>query len=97
MSRSSTLASGRRRVPVRRAVVVPGKFDVLARAPHSWLNSVVLPVLGLPTRTAWTPPRGGKDAKGIECGTGSGAIGTYTVYLHGSRIWNDVEVAGHDA
>ena len=66
-------------MPVRSAVVVPGKFDVLARAPHSWLNSVVLPVLGFPTRTAWTPPRGGKGAFEMESVRGSGAIRTYTV------------------
>ena len=36
--------------PRAHAVVVPGKFDVLARAPQSALKSVVLPVLGLPIR-----------------------------------------------
>src|SRR4051812_22027678 len=34
----------------RTEVVVPGKFDVFERTPHSALNSVVLPVLGLPIR-----------------------------------------------
>ena len=33
---------------MRSDVVVPGKFEVLARAPHSALKSVVLPVFGLP-------------------------------------------------
>jgi hypothetical protein len=32
------------------SVVVPGKFAVFARRPQRWLNSVVLPVFGLPTR-----------------------------------------------
>jgi hypothetical protein len=35
--------------PTRIAVVVPGKLDVLARAPHRRLKSVVLPVLGFPS------------------------------------------------
>ena len=34
------------------AVVVPGKFEVFARAPQKALKSVVLPVLGLPIRTS---------------------------------------------
>ena len=36
--------------PMRAAVVVPGKLEVFARAPHRRLKSVVLPVFGLPTR-----------------------------------------------
>ena len=39
---------------MRTAVVVPGKFDVLALAPHSRLNNVVLPVFGLPTSATRT-------------------------------------------
>src|SRR6185503_7373009 len=35
--------------PTRIAVVVPGKLDVLARAPQRRLKRVVLPVLGFPS------------------------------------------------
>jgi hypothetical protein len=35
--------------PIRAAVVVPGKLEVLARAPLRRLKRVVLPVFGLPT------------------------------------------------
>ena len=43
-------AVGQRRAPDARAVVVPGKLEVLARAPHRRLKRVVLPVFGLPMR-----------------------------------------------
>src|SRR5688572_24442547 len=36
--------------PMRAEVVVPGKFEVLARVPQRRLKTVVLPVLGLPIR-----------------------------------------------
>src|SRR5687767_6175993 len=52
--------------PVRRLVVVPGKFEVLARAPQNTLKSVVLPVFGFPSRATrgYVPavPRSGVGA-----------------------------------
>src|SRR6187455_2843466 len=45
---SVSQSPGRAARPTRDAVVVPGKLDVLARAPQRRLKSVVLPVLGLP-------------------------------------------------
>ena len=53
--------------PVRSEVVVPGKFEVLARAPQSALKSVVLPVFGLPisaTRRMTPSAAGGATAAG---------------------------------
>src|SRR5688572_30385162 len=50
--------------PTRIAVVVPGKFDVLARAPQRRLKSVVLPVLGFPssaTEDAFISTRAGRE------------------------------------
>ena len=64
---------------MRNDVVVPGKFDVFARTPQRRLNSVVLPVLGLPirtTRASLTKPSG---VAGVACVTvatsGAGGIG----------------------
>src|SRR5687768_12707442 len=52
MSSTSTGRSGAISArPVRVAVVVPGKFDVFARAPQRRLKMVVLPVFGFPIRT----------------------------------------------
>src|SRR5918993_3990198 len=57
---SASQSPGRAARPTRDAVVVPGKLEVLARAPHRRLNSVVLPVLGLPiSATRATSPATG--------------------------------------
>src|SRR3990170_2710883 len=81
--------TSRRRPPIsvwpeRTDVVVPGKFDVFARAPHRMLKSVVLPVFGLPS-SATRPAPAGTGA----CGSAS-ASGAVRAIVH------DEDVAGHD-
>src|SRR5580765_959710 len=92
MSSISTDTWPRRSVPVRSAVVVPGKFEVLARAPQSRLKSVVLPVFGLPTSRA-------RSRTGVGCPATAGAVsraGTGAIRALGGRRIRNHENPGRD-
>ena len=68
--------------PKRLEVVVPGKFEVFARAPHRRLKMVVLPVLGLPMRTMRIRARSEAATTGVSATAGEDTLGAFARNRH---------------
>ena len=75
--------------PSRVEVVVPGKLEVFARAPHRRLNVVVLPVFGLPMRATRSISR-----RAFVAWDGTATATPVMSRARGGRR-HDVDLAGH--